>query len=221
MNVRRYLVCMSVVLLLVAGCTVAPETEPAPPAGGAETPDATALATRRPPLTPCDVPAVAVPTPPATIPRYAQLDETTGLHVTGTAPEEVDLDAWRLTVDGAVATPLSLTYDELRCMARSEAEPVLVCPGFFEDTARWAGVPLRDVLEAAGAPPSGVRVRFYGVDGYDQLMPIETAMASSALVAYEWEGEPLPLIHGFPVRLVLPGNTGSLWVKWLYRIEVE
>jgi len=215
MMIARHVLFVALALVaLVAGCA-------APPPGGGETPVAQPLATRRPPLSPCDAAPVAVPTRPAEIPRYAQLDEATGLHVTGIVPESIDLESWRLTVGGAVSHPISLTYDELRCMARIEAVPRLVCPGFFEDVALWAGVPLRDLLEAAGAPASGVRVRLYGADDYDQLIPIETAMAPTAMVAYEWEGEPLPYIHGFPARIVLPGSTGSLWVKWLYRIEVE
>jgi len=211
---RSPFVVLALVAMLLAGCVAAP-------ADSAETPVAQPLATRRPPLAPCDLTPVAVPTRPAEIPRYAQLDEATGLHVTGIVPESIDLESWRLTVGGSVPNPLSLTYDDLRCMARIEATPRLVCPGFFEDVALWAGVPLRDLLEAAGAPTSGVRVRLYGADDYDQLIPIETAMSPTAMVAYEWEGEPLPFIHGFPARIVLPGSTGSLWVKWLYRIEVE
>ena len=190
---------------------------PGTPAGGEGT---TPLPTRRAAVPTCALAPVLVPTPPATVPRYAQLDETTDLHVTGVVPEVADLTTWRLVVDGTVSTPLALTYDELRCLDRMEARPLLVCPGFFEDIATWTGVPLRDVLTLAGAPTAGVRVRLYGADGYSQQISIEDAMAPSVYLAYEWEGEPLPIIHGFPLRAVVPGSHGSAWVKWLYRIEL-
>jgi len=77
------------------------------------------------------------------------------------------------------------------------------------------------VLSLAGAPRAGAQVYLYGADGYTQRLSIEEAMAPDVYLAYEWEGEPLPIIHGFPLRAVVPGSQGSVWVKWLYRIEVQ
>ncbi len=211
-----YVLCACVLLAALSACVLTPAE------GTSGTAASSPIApTVRTALVDCTVEPVSVPTPPAAVPRYAQLDETTGLHVTGVVPETADLSTWRLTVDGTVTTPLILTYDELRCMTRVESEPLLVCPGFFEDLATWAGVPLRDVLTLAGAPTSGVRVHLYGADGYTQQLSIEEAMAPGTYLAYEWEGEPLPIIHGFPLRAIVPDRNGSAWVKWLYRIEVE
>jgi len=211
------LLALSGLLAVLAGCVTAPATglpvQASPTAG--------AVSTSQPARADCTLEPVVVPTAPAEVPRYAQLDETTGLHVTGTVPETADIDTWRLIVDGSVTMPLSLTYDALRCMARMESAPLLVCPGFFEDRATWAGVPLRDVLSLAGAPRAGAQVYLYGADGYTQRLPIEEAMAPDVYLSYEWQGEPLPIIHGFPLRAVVPGSQGSVWVKWLYRIEVQ
>ncbi len=132
------------------------------------------------------------------VPRYAQLDETTGLHVTGVAPEVADLEGWRLTVDGAVEAPQSLTHDQLRCMRRVEAAPLLVCPGFFEDRATWAGVPLSDVLALAGAPSAGARVRLYGADGYTQDLSIEEALAPDVFWPTSGRANRCPSFTGSP-----------------------
>jgi len=221
----RWIALMTVLVLLAAAASacqgLAPVNEPEPLDAQTSAPaNSGAVTAVRGPLETCAPDPVLVPTPPATIPRYAELDETTGLHLTGVVPEEIDLTSWRLQVDGQVANPLSLTYDEIRCMSLVTAAPTLVCPGFFVDEAEWSGVPLREVLGHAGAPTQGVRVRLYGADGYSQQVSIGTAMSPSSYLAYLWEGEPLPYIHGFPLRAVFPGSDGNYWVKWLYRIEV-
>lgn len=216
-RVALFAVVLLASVLAAGACVVAPG---AAPEGAGALPSAAPATASVAPLPGCTPQAVVVPTAPATVPRYAQLDETTGLHVTGVAPEVADLDAWRLTVDGAVEAPQSLTHDQLRCMRRVEAAPLLVCPGFFEDRATWAGVPLSDVLALAGAPSAGARVRLYGADGYTQDLSIEEALAPEVFLAYEWEGEPLPIIHGFPLRAIVPASGGSVWVKWLARVEV-
>jgi DMSO/TMAO reductase YedYZ molybdopterin-dependent catalytic subunit len=162
---------------------------------------------------------VVAPTRPAETPGYVQLDETTGLHMTG---EVVEIDAadYRLEVTGNVDRPLSLTYDDLRCMQKIERRPPLVCPGFFEDLATWAGVPLADVLELAGPQEDAGGLRLVGADGYSALVTMDMATSGQSFLAYEWEGEPLPILHGYPVRAVFPDHGGSMWVKWLVRIDV-
>jgi len=162
---------------------------------------------------------IAIPTPPAEIPGYAELDPTTGLHVTGTAPE-IDLAAYRLEVTGKVDRPLSLTYDDLRCMPRLQRQCTIVCPGFFQDDATWAGASLDYILEQAGVQPEADRLRLVGGDGYAHIVFLRDLLPEDGFVAYEWEGEPLPIIHGFPVRAVFPCLNGNTWVKWLVEIEV-
>ncbi len=214
---KRTVLCA--VLLLLAGGLLTLAACVAPD-GGAPTvaPDETPTVSETVDIPPCDLEPVTVPTLPATIPKYAQLDETTGLHVTGTVPE-IDFESWRLRVEGNVSRPLSLTYDQLRCLERTEAKPILICPGFFQDEANWAGVPISAVLELAGAS-AGRRILMYGADGYSQSISMEQAMSRSSLLAYEWEGQTLPMLHGFPLRAVLPEVNGNYWVKWIYLIEV-
>ena len=93
-----------------------------------------------------------MPTLPAEIPAYTAVDPATGLHMTGT-PKVIDLASYRLKVDGKVAHPLSLSYDELRLLPKMTATPTLVCEGYFADTTTWSGVPLKTILEMAGVQP--------------------------------------------------------------------
>jgi len=169
--------------------------------------------------TPCALPAIIVPTLPASIPGYTELDPTTGLHVTGTAPK-VDLESYRLKVTGKVDHPLSLSYDDLLCMRKITLRCNLVCPGFFEDEATWAGASFNHVLDLAGVQPEARSIKLVSADGYATVVAMQFAGAENNFLAYEWEGQPLPILHGFPVRAVFPALSGGYWAKWLVEIEV-
>jgi DMSO/TMAO reductase YedYZ molybdopterin-dependent catalytic subunit len=163
---------------------------------------------------------VVVPTRAPETPGYAELDPTTGLHMTGTA-QEIDVQNYRLEISGKVERPLSLSYDDLRCLPKLETYSILVCPGFFQDEATWAGVPLSQILDRAQVQDDAAGLRLVGADGYRNYVTLEEARAEENILAYEWEGEPLPILHGFPLRAVFPQLNGNRWVKWLIEIEVE
>jgi len=197
-NARYWIVLLVVTLATLSACRASPDAPPA-----------------------CELPPASVPTPPAVIPGYAKLDETTGLHVTGTM-QEIDVTTYRLVITGTVEHPLSLTYDQLRCMPRREVRALLVCPGFFEDEATWAGVPLEHLLDLAGVVDTATELVLKGADGYKTHLSLDVVRAESRnILAYEWEGETLPILHGFPVRGVFPGQEGNKWMKWLLEIEVR
>ncbi len=168
---------------------------------------------------PCGLPPIVVPTP-APDPGYANLDPSTGLHVTGNA-QLVDLATYRLRVSGKVDHPLELTYDQIRCLPRVQASPDLVCPGFFNDYATWAGTPIAEILALAGVQDGASLVEFVSADGYSSSMAVETALNRTNFLAYEWNGQPLPRLHGFPLRVVMPGALGSKWTKWVVEIHVH
>ncbi len=167
----------------------------------------------------CVLAPLVVPPTPAKIPGYAQLDPSTGLHVTG-AMKEIDVTHYRLEVTGKVNRPLSLTFDELRCMPRVQARPTLNCPGFFTDVATWAGTPLKHIVDLAGPQQGATGVRLTGADDYSVSRSLSDATLPASFLAYEWEGKALPRLHGFPVRAVFPGLEGNQWVKWVVKIEV-
>lgn len=168
----------------------------------------------------CTPAPVTQPVMPESIPGYTEIDPLTGLHMTGT-PTLIDLAGWRLEVTGKVDRPLSLTYDELRCLSRVEAAPELVCPGYFVDHATWAGAPLSEVLALAGVQQGARVIRLIAADGYSRRIGLNDEVLATGFLAYELEGEALPVLHGFPVRAVFPGEEGNTWVKWLVGIEVE
>jgi DMSO/TMAO reductase YedYZ molybdopterin-dependent catalytic subunit len=169
---------------------------------------------------PCDPPAVIAPAMPEKIPGYADLDPATNLHVTGT-PQQINIEEYRLEVSGKVNHTLSLSYDDLRCMPRIEARPRMVCPGFFVDVATWAGAKLDYVLDLAGIQQEADQIRLISADGYSASVSLKQARLENNFLAYEWEGNPLPVLHGFPVRAVFPELEGNKWVKWLIRIEIN
>ncbi len=168
---------------------------------------------------PCSLSLVVVPTM-APNPGSNALDRTTGLHVTG-HPVLIDIVNYRLLVIGLVDHPLSLSYDDLRCMPKVTARLDLVCPGVFEDVGTWSGVPIKYILGLAGLQSTAKVIRLVAADKYESQIYLQDALKAGNFLAYELKGQPLPVLHGFPLRAVFPGMPGSRWVKWLLEIRVE
>lgn len=209
---RKFTIITALVLLLgtaFCGCSEDTPTTTAPVTSSATTiVETTALE------------PIVVPTMPSVIPGYLELDTATGLHMTGT-PTVVDFASYRLKVSGKVDKELSLSYDELRLLPRMTATPELVCERSFVDTATWTGVQLRMILEMAGVQTGAIRIRMKSADGYSASLNLQEALAAENFLAYELEGKPLPVLHGFPLRAVFPGKNGFVWAKWLVEIVVE
>jgi DMSO/TMAO reductase YedYZ molybdopterin-dependent catalytic subunit len=228
----RKLLALSLLFLIFSACTAAP---PSPTSTAA----AAVTATRQPTITPttaatlpptstsaqaagqaCNPQPIVVPTRPPITPQTNQLDETTGMHMTGTV-QQLDLATYRLEVTGKVDRPPSLTLDELRCMPKVTATPVLACGDIFKDVVSWSGVPIQEVLKMAGVQAGAKTIILSGADGYTASIALEDALKPQNYLAYEWEGKPVPILHGFPLRAVFPDFGGWAWVKWLIGIEVE
>lgn len=142
----------------------------------------------------------------------------------GDTDQRIDSDAWRLEVDGKVARPLSLTLEQVQALPAVEREVLLVCPGFFSNHGRWQGVSLAPLLKEAGALPAADRLRIYGKSPFgdkEEAFTREEAEAALVFLAYAVNGQPLPVKHGFPLRVVAEGHWGAEWVKYVYRIEVR
>jgi DMSO/TMAO reductase YedYZ molybdopterin-dependent catalytic subunit len=148
------------------------------------------------------------------------LDPETDLHVTGRA-QQIDLATYRLKVSGLVDHPLSLTYDELRCLPKVTDNPLLNCPGVFKDEATWSGVPIKYILDLAGVQQGATDLVLVSADGYQVKLPLATASLEKNFLAYELNGNTLPVLHGFPLRAVFPGMWGSYWLKWLVEIQID
>jgi DMSO/TMAO reductase YedYZ molybdopterin-dependent catalytic subunit len=140
----------------------------------------------------------------------------------------VDPDTWRLVIDGMVNERIELTFDDLVGMGLSEYAITLTCVsnevgGELLGNATWLGVPIRDVLKLAGPKSGADMVLSRSVDGFTASTPLEslTDEGLDAILAVGMNGEPLPLEHGFPVRMVVPGLYGYVSAtKWLSELKV-
>lgn len=167
----------------------------------------------------------------------------------GIAPDDVSADDWKLTIDGLVDNPMTLSIADLK--SRFEVVKMALtieCGGngraFFNPPAKgnqwtygavacseWTGVRLRDVLNAAGVQKTAIYTAHEGADMHlsgkegklplSRGVPIEKAMTDNILIAFEQNGAPLHLHNGAPLRLVVPGWPGSCSQKWLTRIYLR
>ena len=160
-------------------------------------------------------------------------------------PTEVNVPTFRLAVRGHVNQVLSLSLDDILGLPRVELAAVNQCSGnsrgYFlprvpggewsngaMGNARWTGVRLKDVLDRAGVKSGAVQVRFKGLDEpvvadgphFMKSLDIDHARDGEVMLAYAMNGEQLPLLNGFPLRLVVPGWYSTYWVKMLNDIEV-
>lgn len=205
--------------LLIAACTPHSQGETPDPRPSPTPPKPTPAPVARPgPACPSALPAIVPPTP-IPYPGYVQVEPSTGLHVTA-PPEIIDPAAYRLAVNGRVATELSLSYDDLRCLPKTAAQVIIECPGYFIDRSNLAGATLASVLALAGPLEGAQDVLLVGADRRTARIPLVEATGPDYFLAYEWEGEALPRSHGFPVRAALPGRLGGDWVKWVQEISV-
>jgi DMSO/TMAO reductase YedYZ molybdopterin-dependent catalytic subunit len=161
-------------------------------------------------------------------------------------PSDVEIAKFSLTVRGLVNQTLSLSLNDIvKGLPSVELSAVNQCSGnsrgFFQPrvaggqwangamgNALWTGVRLRDVLDKAGVKPGALQVRFKGLEEpvmsdaphFMKSLDIEHARDGEVMIAYAMNGEQLPLVNGFPLRLVVPGWYATYWVKMLNDIEV-
>ena len=164
----------------------------------------------------------------------------------GSIPESVEVDSFRLSIGGHVERPIAFTLDQLiREFDPIEYVAVNQCSGnsrgLFQPNvsgaewahgamgnARWRGVRLRDLLDRAGVKAGAIDVRFGGLDEamtpeapkFLKSLALDHARDGEVMVAYQMNGEQLPLLNGFPLRLVVPGWYSTYWIKMLNQVEV-
>jgi sulfite dehydrogenase (cytochrome) subunit A len=166
-------------------------------------------------------------------------------HLAGLPYDTIDPDKFTLEVKGKVDRALKLSLKDIRRMKAVELVAVNQCSGnsrgFFEPriaggqlgngamgNARWRGVPLKTVLDMAGVQQGARQVTFNGMDGpvsdttpdFVKALDIDHARNGEVMLAYGMNGDDLPFLNGFPLRLVVPGYYGTYWVKHLNEITV-
>lgn len=141
---------------------------------------------------------------------------------------EIDYEHWRLRINGMVRRPIELSFADLLAMPLIEQYLTIACVsnevgGDLVSTAAWRGVPLRDVLQRVGVDPRADQVIGRSVDGFTVGFPTSAALDDrGAIVAIGMNGVPLPIAHGFPARLIVPGLYGYVSAtKWLTNIELS
>jgi DMSO/TMAO reductase YedYZ molybdopterin-dependent catalytic subunit len=143
--------------------------------------------------------------------------------VMGETTLAVELEEWRLIVEGEIQNPMQLRYQELISRPVIERNVLLVCPGFFAYNGLWKGFSVADLLKEAGIKPGATAISFSGSEGFRKKArryPLEEVMSDTIFIAYEVNGQPLPQRHGFPMRLVAEDHKGRRWIKYLNRIEI-
>ena len=134
---------------------------------------------------------------------------------------------WSLTLDGLVENPYELSYEEILEMDLTKKDVTLTCVsneigGPLVGNAVWTGIPLSEIISKSKPLPEAQQLMCHSVDGFTAGFPIENIFdGRTALLAVGMNGRPLPVIHGFPARLVVAGLYGYVSaVKWIKRIEI-
>jgi DMSO/TMAO reductase YedYZ molybdopterin-dependent catalytic subunit len=135
------------------------------------------------------------------------------------SPSPIARDRWQLIVDGAVEHPLALRYDQLTDLATDSVTETIDCTGGWFSTQTWSGVGLARVLDLASVQASAQSVTIESVTGYSRRFGLDDAR--HCLLALRVAEQVLDHGHGFPIRLVAPGQRGFNWVKWITHIRVN
>jgi DMSO/TMAO reductase YedYZ molybdopterin-dependent catalytic subunit len=145
---------------------------------------------------------------------------------TAFAVPNVSLNEWKLEITGMVARPRTFTYEQLTARPVFELDDTISCVsnevgGNLVGNARWLGIRLDDLIREAGPNVDADQVLGYSVDGFTAGFPVAALDNNDAMIAIGMNGEALPLEHGFPARIIVPGLYGYVSAtKWLTRIEL-
>jgi DMSO/TMAO reductase YedYZ molybdopterin-dependent catalytic subunit len=134
---------------------------------------------------------------------------------------DIPVAKWRLVVDGACESPLSLSYADFLALPQAEDTSDFHCVTTWSRLdMRWKGVRFADLAAAAGVDERASHVMCHGYDGYSTNLPLVEAVKSDVLLVHTVDGQPLPREHGGPVRMITPQLYAWKGSKWINRIEL-
>lgn len=153
--------------------------------------------------------------PPSLVPGWR-------IYTVASTMPRFDPATWRLTIDGLVGVPQTITYDQLRALPAAEQVSTFHCvTGWSVHDVHWRGVRFGDLLAGAQPHPEAAVLTFTSAEKpYVDTLTLDQAHLPDAMLAYEMDGEPLPREHGAPVRVVIPDMYGYKGVKWVERITL-
>ncbi len=161
---------------------------------------------------------------PGTRAEFTRLEDFYRIDTDTRAPS-LDGDRWRLAVSGLIARPLTMSLAELRAIEPLDQFATLCCisnppGGDLISTTRWTGVSLQRLVPRLGLLPSATHLKIASADGFFETVALDTIRADArAMLVYAWDGVPLPVEHGFPLRLYVPDVYGMKQPKWIVAIE--
>ncbi|MGA2238986.1 MAG: molybdopterin-dependent oxidoreductase [Candidatus Bathyarchaeia archaeon] len=161
------------------------------------------------------------PTQDSTHTEQAVTPEVSDFPVTwnGDLPTKIDLDSYRLSVDGGVSKPLELTVDDLYAMSDVQKILKIECVEGWAADVLWEGIPILNLLNRAGVPPKNIaHVTMQSITGYNTTLSSDEVANPANMIALKAGGVPLTVEHGFPARLVAPARLGLEWIKYVSRI---
>ena len=147
--------------------------------------------------------------------------EEQGFRVTwnGELSTTVNVNSYRLGIDGDVPNPLELKLEELYAMNRVKKNLKIQCQEGWSADVPWEGIPISDLLSRAGSSLQNIaHVTITGVTGYSRMLSADEATNPDFMIALMAAGAPLAVDHGYPARLVAPSRSGLDWVKYVTRI---
>ncbi|MFI5253253.1 MAG: molybdopterin-dependent oxidoreductase [Bacteroidota bacterium] len=133
---------------------------------------------------------------------------------------DIDLDQWKLSVEGLVAKPEAYTLEMIKALPKKVMNTRHVCVEGWSMIPKWGGVPLRDFLSAAGADLNAKYLAIECADDYYTCYDMPSALHSQTLLCYEAYNKPLTPEHGAPVRIIIPSKLGYKNAKWVNKIIV-
>lgn len=163
---------------------------------------------------------------PGTRPEYTPLKDHYRVFIR-TQPTEIDGETWRLPITGLVDKPLMLSLDDIRTNYEAMDQYVtLACisgriPTDLISTTLWTGVSVQDVLADAGVQDGAQYLRITAGDGFHETVPLDLINQDRRVMfTYEWDRQPLPVDHGYPLRIWIPNRYGMKQPKWITNVEV-
>ncbi|MCS6835224.1 MAG: molybdopterin-dependent oxidoreductase [Anaerolineae bacterium] len=162
---------------------------------------------------------------PGTRPEYTPVADHYRIDI-NTRPVEIRAQDYRLQIVGKVENPVEWTLDEIYAMPTADAFITMACisnpiGGSLISTTKWTGVPMREVLARVKPAADAVALHIFGEDGFDEYLPLAWIEADERIMlCHSFDGAPLPVKNGFPLRVHIPDRYGMKQPKWITRIEV-